>query len=161
MSFWCYCWIFLKGFCAFMSLGDLVLELNKLYLIKELEHLFSASFIIGKMYIKIIQKVKVTNDNEPYFGHCCSIVTRLGCQSCVFHPSNQTQTESNGDFWQEKVHLLRPSLIWPAVPFSHPEITSSSLSASKPPRGLPGSQRNFWPGFGVEKHCAGSGRFMY
>lgn len=47
----------------FMSLGDLVLELNKLYLIKQLEHLFSASFIIGKMYIKIVQKVKMTNDN--------------------------------------------------------------------------------------------------
>lgn len=46
-----------------MSLGDLVLELNKLYLIKQLEHLFSASFIIGKMYIKIVQKVKMTNDN--------------------------------------------------------------------------------------------------
>lgn len=46
-----------------MSLGDLVLEFNKLYLIKELEHLFSASFIIGKMYIKIVQKVKVANGN--------------------------------------------------------------------------------------------------
>lgn len=47
----------------FMSLGDLVLEFNKLYLIKELAHLFSASFIIGKMYIKIVQKVKVANGN--------------------------------------------------------------------------------------------------
>lgn len=46
-----------------MSLGDLVLEFNKLYLIKELEQLFSAAFIIGKMYIKIVQKVKVTNGN--------------------------------------------------------------------------------------------------
>lgn len=73
----------------------------------------------------------------------------------------RTISVSNGD--SIKWNYTPPAffLSWPADFFSHPEITSSSLSAWEPPRGLSGSQRNYRPAFGVENIGPGSGRPLY